>query len=65
MKQFSLLAQAIAAAGADALIIDQEHGPLDFETSHAMIAATQGTACAPLVRVRKRQRFHVRSASVH
>jgi 4-hydroxy-2-oxoheptanedioate aldolase len=44
-------AQAIAAAGADFLWIDREHGPIGREAMHAMIAATAGTACAPLVRV--------------
>jgi 4-hydroxy-2-oxoheptanedioate aldolase len=43
--------QAIAAAGADFVLIDREHGPIDRETVHAMIAATAGTGCAPLVRV--------------
>ena len=43
--------QAIAAAGADFVLIDREHGPIDRETVHAMIAATAGTSCAPLVRV--------------
>lgn len=45
------LTQAIAAAGADAVIIDMEHGAVDYASAHAMIAATQGTKCAPLVRV--------------
>ena len=44
-------AQAIAAAGADFLLVDREHGPVGREAMHAMIAATAGTACAPLVRV--------------
>ena len=43
--------QAIAAAGADFVLIDQEHGPIGPENLHAMVAATQGTACSPLVRV--------------
>src|SRR3954471_9059790 len=43
--------QAIAAGGADFVLIDGEHGPIGRETMHAMIAATAGTACAPLVRV--------------
>lgn len=43
--------QAIAAAGADAVIIDMEHGAVDHASAHAMIAATQGTKCAPIVRV--------------
>jgi 4-hydroxy-2-oxoheptanedioate aldolase len=33
------------------VIIDQEHAPTGLETVHAMIAATQGTSCAPLVRI--------------
>jgi 4-hydroxy-2-oxoheptanedioate aldolase len=43
--------QAIAAGGADFVLIDREHGPIDRESMHAMIAATAGTSCAPLVRV--------------
>jgi 4-hydroxy-2-oxoheptanedioate aldolase len=54
--------QAIAAAGADCVIIDQEHGPIGFETLHAMIAATQGTDCAPLVRVPEIGEAHVKRA---
>jgi 4-hydroxy-2-oxoheptanedioate aldolase len=44
-------AQAIAAAGADFILIDREHGPIGREAMHAMIAATAGTGCAPIVRV--------------
>jgi 4-hydroxy-2-oxoheptanedioate aldolase len=47
----AVAAQAIAAAGADFLLVDREHAPIGRETIHAMIAATAGTACAPLVRV--------------
>lgn len=43
--------QAIAAAGADAVVIDMEHGAMDYACAHAMIAATAGTDCAPLVRI--------------
>ena len=43
--------QAIAAAGADAVFVDLEHGAVDYESAHAMIAATAGTDCAPLVRI--------------
>jgi len=43
--------QAMAAGGADSVIIDMEHGAVDYGTAHAMIAATQGYSCAPLVRV--------------
>lgn len=45
--------QAMAAAGADYIILDQEHGAVGPESLHAMIAATAGTQCAPLVRVPK------------
>ena len=45
------VAQVVAAAGADAIIIDQEHGATDIAALHSMIAATAGTDCAPLVRV--------------
>jgi 4-hydroxy-2-oxoheptanedioate aldolase len=44
-------AQAIAAAGADFLLVDREHSPVGREALHAMIAATAGTACGALVRV--------------
>jgi 4-hydroxy-2-oxoheptanedioate aldolase len=44
-------AQAIAAAGADFLMIDREHSPIGREAMAAMIAVTAGTSCAPLVRV--------------
>jgi 4-hydroxy-2-oxoheptanedioate aldolase len=44
-------AQAVAAAGADFLLVDREHAPIGRESLHAMIAATAGTACGALVRV--------------
>lgn len=47
----AVAAQAIAAAGADFIVVDREHGPIGREAMQAMIAATGGTACAPLVRV--------------
>jgi 4-hydroxy-2-oxoheptanedioate aldolase len=43
--------QAFAAAGADLVMIDQEHGPIGAESLHAMIASTSGTRCSPWVRV--------------
>lgn len=45
--------QAMAAAGADAVIIDMEHGAVDHASAHAMIAATAGTECAPIIRIEK------------
>lgn len=47
------LAQTAAAAGLDWLFIDMEHGPIDYADAHGLIAATQGTDCAPIVRVPK------------
>ncbi|MBV8094755.1 MAG: hypothetical protein JOY71_00335 [Acetobacteraceae bacterium] len=54
--------QAIAAAGADWVMIDQEHGPVGWESLHAMIAATAGTRCSPWVRVPAAEPAHVKPA---
>jgi 4-hydroxy-2-oxoheptanedioate aldolase len=54
--------QAIAAAGADFIVIDQEHGAVGPESLHAMVGATAGTSCAPLVRVPKRDEAWVKPA---
>jgi 4-hydroxy-2-oxoheptanedioate aldolase len=45
------MAQAVASTGVDIIVIDTEHAATSPETLHAMIAATQGFDCAPLVRV--------------
>jgi 4-hydroxy-2-oxoheptanedioate aldolase len=45
------LAQVVARAGFDWMMIDREHGPIDIGTTQAMIAASQGTDCAPIVRI--------------
>lgn len=58
----AVVTQAIAAAGADCVVIDQEHGAVGREALHAMIAATQGTDCAPLVRVVECDTAHVKPA---
>lgn len=52
--------QAMASAGADAVIIDMEHGAVDYGSAHAMIAATGGSDCTPLVRVAKNDTSHVK-----
>ena len=54
--------QAIAAAGADWVMIDQEHGPVGRESLHAMIAATAGTGCSPWVRVPAAEPAYVKAA---
>lgn len=43
--------QILARSGIDAVILDMEHGAIDLKSLQAMIAATQGTGAAPLVRV--------------
>jgi 4-hydroxy-2-oxoheptanedioate aldolase len=58
----AMVSQALAAAGADWLIIDQEHAPIGPENLHAMIAATAGTACSPWVRVPRRDEAFVKPA---
>lgn len=45
------VAQAIASTGVDIIVIDREHAATNNETLHAMITSTQGTNCAPMVRV--------------
>lgn len=49
----AVVTQAMAASGADGVIVDLEHGAVDYATAHAMIAATAGTDCAPIVRIAK------------
>ncbi|WP_424968980.1 HpcH/HpaI aldolase family protein [Dinoroseobacter sp. S76] len=56
------VSQAMAAAGADGVIIDLEHGAVDYASAHAMIAATQGFDCAPTVRIAKNDPAHVKRA---
>ncbi len=54
--------QALAAAGADSVIVDLEHGAVDYGSGHAMIAATAGHDCAPLVRVARTDPTDVKRA---
>jgi hypothetical protein len=43
--------QVLARSGLDFMIVDMEHGPVDVQSAHAMIAATGGTPLVPFVRV--------------
>ena len=52
--------QAMASAGADAICIDMEHGPIDFKDAQAMIAGMQGKPSLPLVRVPSIEPFSVK-----
>lgn len=56
------ITQAMAANGADSVFVDLEHGAIDHETTHAMIAATAGTECAALVRIPENTPVHVKRA---
>ncbi|MBR0783028.1 HpcH/HpaI aldolase family protein [Bradyrhizobium iriomotense] len=58
----AVVTQALAQAGADAVVIDQEHGAIGPEALHAMIASTAGTRCRPVVRVGKRDEAMVKLA---
>ena len=46
-----VVVEAMVAAKADGIIIDMEHGAIDYGSAQAMIAATARSDCAPLVRV--------------
>src|ERR1700756_449030 len=41
----------IMAQSLDWIIVDLEHGPIDLASAHAMIVATAGTPCVPMVRI--------------
>jgi len=41
----------IMAQSLDWIIIDLEHGPIDLGSAHAMITATAGTPCVPMLRI--------------
>jgi 4-hydroxy-2-oxoheptanedioate aldolase len=43
--------QIMARSGIDFIIVDLEHGPIDLGSAHAMITATAGTPCVPMVRI--------------
>ena len=58
----AVVTQALAAAGSDCVVVDMEHGAIDHACAHAMIAATAGTGCAPLVRVTANEPTHVKRA---
>ncbi|MGR3615839.1 MAG: HpcH/HpaI aldolase family protein [Paracoccaceae bacterium] len=58
----AVVTQAIAASGVDIVIADLEHGAVDYASAHAMIAATAGTGCAPLVRVTENDTNQVKRA---
>ena len=54
--------QAMVAAGADGVIVDLEHGAVDYGSAHAMIAATARSDCAALVRIAENEDWQVKRA---
>lgn len=44
-------AEIMANAGFDALVIDAEHSPVDYQTMLSMCQAIKGTGCVPFARV--------------
>ena len=53
--------QVMARSGLDWILIDMEHGPIDWAAAHAMIAATSGTPLVPLVRVAASAAWHAKT----
>lgn len=45
------LAQICGNSGFDFVMIDMEHGPIDFETAYRMVTALSGTPAEPWIRV--------------
>ena len=45
------VAEVLASAGFDFIVVDMEHGPTDFAVATEMIRAAEIHGCAPLVRV--------------
>ena len=45
------VANIIAAAGLDFIIIDMEHGSMDLETAGLMVMAAEAENCSPVIRV--------------
>ena len=43
--------QVLSRSGLDWVWIDMEHGPINLESAHALILATQGTPAIPIVRI--------------
>ncbi|WP_217654011.1 HpcH/HpaI aldolase/citrate lyase family protein [Variovorax sp. OV329] len=52
--------QVLARSGLDFMIVDMEHGPIDLQAAHGMIAASSGTPLVPLVRVSGKEAWHAK-----
>jgi len=58
----SLTAEAAALAGADYVVVDQQHGAVEPATLMAMLQAIAGAGAAPLVRVARNEPFPIGQA---
>jgi 4-hydroxy-2-oxoheptanedioate aldolase len=58
----SLTAEAAAAAGADYVVVDQQHGAVGPTAMMAMLQAVQGAGAAPLVRVARNDAWVIGNA---
>ena len=58
----SLTAEAAALAGADYVVVDQQHGAVDPSTMLAMLQAIEAGGAAPLVRVARNDPFLIGNA---
>jgi 4-hydroxy-2-oxoheptanedioate aldolase len=56
------LTNVIAAAGMDFVILDMEHGSINYETLENMIRAAESENCCPLVRVGRNDELHILKA---
>ncbi len=55
----STLTNVIAATGMDFVILDMEHGSIDYGTLENMIRAAESENCCPLIRVGKNDELHI------
>lgn len=58
----SLTAEAVALAGPDYVVVDQQHGAVDASVMTAMLQAISGAGVAPLVRVARNEPFTIGNA---
>jgi len=57
-----VVTQALASAGADAVVLHQQHAPVGPKSLHTMTASIAGTKCLPFVRVTRRDEAMVKLA---
>jgi 4-hydroxy-2-oxoheptanedioate aldolase len=56
------VSETVGFADLDFVILDQEHGPLTAETTHACVAAAQAAGTEPVVRVRRNDPAEIQRA---